>query len=90
MCTNGTCGAGSSNTNDYSSPSVATFQETHDADTGDDHMLVYELSSPYTVALIAPTIDLSFGTSSALGTFTAAAGRCAFFADEPAVTITIK
>ena len=90
LCTNGTCGAGSSNTNDYSSPSVATFQETHDADTGDDHMLVYELSSPYTVALIAPTIDISFGTSSALGTFTAAAGRCAFFADEPQVTITIK
>ena len=90
LCTNGTCGAGSSNTNDYSSPSVATFQETHDADTGDDHMLVYELSSPYTVALIPPTIDISFGTSSALGTFTAAAGRCAFFADEPAVTITIK
>ena len=82
--------AGSSNTNDYSSPSVAAFQETHDADTGDDHMLVYELSSPYTVALIAPTIDISFGTSSALGTFTAAEGRCAFFADEPAVTITIK
>jgi hypothetical protein len=53
-------------------------------------MLVYQLSSPYTVALISPTIDISFGTSAALGTFTAANGQCAFNAGEPAVTITIK
>ena len=52
--------------------------------------MVYKLTSPYTVALIAPTIDISFGTSVALGVFTAANGQCAFYPGEPAVTITIK
>ncbi len=89
-CENGSCGATSVGTNDYSSPSVSTFQSTHNADTSDDHMLVYKLSSPYTVALIAPTIDISFGTSAALGAYRAAAGRCAFYAEEPQVTISIK
>ena len=49
-----------------------------------------KLTSPYKVALIGPSIDISFGTSAALGAFTAADGQCAFFADEPVVTITIK
>ena len=74
----------------YTSPTKSTFQEGHPADTSDDHMLVYTLTSPYTVALITPTIDISFGTSTALGAFTAANGQCAFNAGEPAVTITIK
>ena len=90
LCENANCSANSAATNDYSSPSQSLFQSTHDADTSDDHMLVYKLTSPYTVALIAPTIDISFGTSTALGAFTAANGQCAFNAGEPAVTITIK
>ena len=53
-------------------------------------MLVYTLTSPYTVALIAPTIDISFGTQEALNVFTAANGQCAFMVGEPVVTITIK
>ena len=60
------------------------------ADTSDDHMLVYQLTSPYTVSLITPTIDISFGTQEALNVFTAANGQCAFMVGEPAVTITIK
>ena len=90
QCENANCSSNSAATNDYSSPSKSLFQSTHDSDTSDDHMLVYKLTSPYTVALIAPTIDISFGTSEALGTFTAANGQCAFNAGEPVVTITIK
>ena len=90
QCENANCSSNSAATNDYSSPSKSLFQSTHDADTSDDHMLVYQLTSPYTVALISPTIDISFGTSEALGAFTAADGQCAFNAGEPVVTITIK
>jgi len=90
QCENANCSSNSAATNDYSSPSKSLFQSTHDADTSDDHMLVYQLTSPYTVALISPTIDISFGTSEALGAFTAANGQCAFNAGEPVVTITIK
>ena len=90
LCENANCSSNSASTNDYSSPSQSLFQSTHDADTSDDHMLVYKLTSPYTVALISPAIDISFGTSVALGVYTAADGQCAFYAGEPAVTITIK
>ena len=90
LCENANCSSNSAATNDYSSPEQSLFQSTHDADTSDDHMLVYKLTSPYTVALISPTIDISFGTSEALGAFTAANGQCAFNAGEPVVTITIK
>ena len=90
LCENANCSSNSAATNDYSSPSQSLFQSTHAADTSDDHMLVYQLTSPYTVSLITPTIDISFGTSVALGAFTAANGQCAFNAGEPAVTITIK
>ena len=90
QCKNADCSSDGADENDYSSPSFAQFQSTHDADTSDDHLLVYKLTSPYTVALIAPTIDISFGTSVALGVYTAANGQCAFYPGEPAVTITIK
>ena len=69
--------------------------------TTDDVQLVYALSSPYTVALIPPTIDISFGTRNALGvqevsnsegdgTPSANDGMCSFYPEEPIVTITIK
>ena len=42
----------------------STYQSQHtDGSSDADHVLVYELTSPYTVALISPTIDISFGTS---------------------------
>ena len=90
LCENANCSSNSAATVDYTSPTKSTFQEGHPADTSDDHMLVYTLTSPYTVALIAPTIDISFGTQEALNVFTAANGQCAFMVGEPVVTITMK
>ena len=90
LCENANCSSNSAATVDYTSPTKSTFQEGHPADTSDDHMLVYTLTSPYTVALIAPSIDISFGTQEALNVFTAANGQCAFMVGEPVVTITIK
>lgn len=69
--------------------------------TTDDLQLVYALSSPYTVALIPPIIDISFGTRSALGvqevsnsegsgTPSANDGMCSFYPEEPIVTITVN
>ena len=90
LCANANCSATSSNTNDYSSPSSATYQSTHSSDTSDDHVLVYKLTSPYTVALISPTIDISFGTQDAIGAFTVSSTRCAIYGEEPKVSITIR
>ena len=46
----------------------STYQTQHaDGSSDADHVMVYELTSPYTVALISPTIDISFGTSAAVG-----------------------
>ena len=70
--------------------------------TTDDVVLVYALSSPYTVTLIPPTIDISFGTRNSVAaqevcadggdTCTASAtdGFCMLSPQEPQVTITIK
>ena len=90
ICTNANCSSTTAGTNDYSSPSSATYQESHSNDTSDDHILVYELTTPYTVALIAPTIDISFGTKDAIGAYTVSATRCGIYNEEPKVTITIR
>ena len=70
--------------------------------TTDDVVLVYALSAPYTVALISPTIDISFGTRNAIAAQEVCAnggsnctasntdGFCMFSPQEPQVTITIK
>ena len=89
ICTNATCGATSNSTNDYTSPTYATYMESHDADTGTEHVMIYALTSPYTVALIPPTIDISFGTAEAIGAADVDA-RCLMLAFEPVCTITIK
>ena len=91
-CTNAACST-LSDANDitYQQGVVSTFQSQHaDGSTSDDHVLVYELSSPYTVALIAPTIDISFGTSKAVTASEVGTNFCMFEPDEPIVTITIK
>ena len=90
LCTNADCSGTDAQTNDYSSPSSATYQSTHDSDTGNDHVMVYELSPAYTVSLIPPTIDISFGTSAAVGAYTVSATRCAMYGNEPVVTISVK
>ena len=68
----------------------STYHTQHaDGSTDADHVLVYELTSPYTVALISPTIDISFGTSAAVGA-QEVNSLCQIWAEEPVVTITIK
>ena len=90
LCTNADCSGTSNQTNDYSSPSSATYQSTHDNDTGNDHVMIYALSPAYTVTMIPPVIDISFGTSAALGANTVSATRCAMYGNEPVVTISIN
>jgi len=89
ICTNATCGATSAGTNDYTDPTYATYMESHDADTGTEHVMIYALTSPYTVALIPPVIDISFGTAEAIGASNVGS-RCLMLAFEPVCTITIK
>ena len=89
--TDGACTTTSNSTNDYSSPTYATYMESHSADTGTEHVMIYKLTSPYTVALIPPTIDISFGTQEAIGATDPNSGtRCMMIAFEPVCTITIK
>ena len=91
VCTNATCSSTSNSTNDYTSPTYATYMESHDADTGTEHVMIYTLTTPYTVALIPPVIDISFGTQEAIGATDPNSGsRCMMIAFEPVCTITIK
>lgn len=60
-----------------------------DGSTDADHIMIYELTSPYTVALIAPQIDISFGTSAAVSA-QEVNELCQIWAEEPVVTISIK
>jgi len=89
ICTNATCGATTGSTNDYTSPTYATYMESHDADTGTEHIMIYKITTPYTVSLIPPTIDISFGTAEAIGA-SDVGSRCLMLAFEPVCTITIK
>ena len=67
----------------------------------DDFVLVYKLTSPYTVSLIPPTIDIAFGTLNSIGvqevstsrgsgTPTSSDGMCSFYIAGVKVEITIK
>ena len=85
------CSSTGAATNDYTSPTYATYMESHDADTGTEHVMIFALTAPYTVALIPPTIDISFGTQEAIGATDPASGAaCLMIAFEPVCTITIK
>ena len=96
LCGNTECGAvglSGAQTVTYDQGSISTFQTQHaDGSTSDDHVMVYELTVPYTVALIAPVIDISFGTSTAIkaSEHPTQANLCYFDPQEPNVTITIK
>ena len=96
LCGNTECGAvglSGAQTVTYDQGSISTFQTQHaDGSTSDDHVMVYELTTPYTVALIAPVIDISFGTSTAIkaSEHPTQANLCYFDPQEPNVTITIK
>jgi len=68
----------------------STYQTQHaDGSSDADHVLVYELTTPFTVALISPTIDISFGTSAAVGA-QEVNSLCQIWAEEPVVTVTIN
>jgi hypothetical protein len=67
----------------------------------DDFVLVYKLTSPYTVSLIPPTIDIAFGTLNSIGvqevstsrgsgTPSSNDGMCSFYVAGVKVEITIK
>ena len=67
----------------------------------DDFVLVYKLTSPYTVSLIPPTIDIAFGTKGSIGvqevstsqgsgTPSSNDGMCSFYIAGVVVEITIK
>ena len=91
VCTNATCSSTAAGTNDYSSPTYATYMEGHDADTGTEHIMIFKLTSPYTVSMQPPTVDISFGTQEAIGATDPNSGsRCMMIAFEPVCTITIK
>ena len=92
-CENAACSSTSDpNTVEYDQGiGSSTHQSTHaEGDTSDDHMMVYTLASPYTVALISPTVDISFGTQNAIKAAEVGTDLCRFEPQEPKVTITIK
>ena len=89
ICTNANCTTNTPSTNDYSSPTYATYMEGHDADTGTEHIMIFALTSPYTVTMIPPTVTISFGTQEAIGASNVGS-RCMMIAFEPVCTITIK
>ena len=89
FCTNNTCGGTAAQTFSYSC-THCTAQKT-DLDGSDDyHELIYELSTPYTVSLIAPTITMSFGTANAISAIDVTGSVCNITAEEPIFTVTIK
>ena len=89
LCLDATCSSTTAKTNDYSSPTYATYMESHDADTGDEHVMIFKLTTPYTVSMQPPTVDISFGTQEAIGAVNVGS-RCLMVAFEPVCTITIK
>ena len=74
--------------------SAVAMQTMRDTVSSDQVALIYALSSPYTVGLISPTIDMAFGTQDSIVAEEvnndAGDGVCRFSINEPIVTITIK
>ena len=74
--------------------SAVAMQTMRDTVSSDQVALIYALSSPYTVGLISPTIDMAFGTQDSIMVEEvnndAGDGICRFSINEPVVTMTIK
>ena len=70
----------------------STFQTQHaDGSTETDHVMIYTLEAPYTVALIAPVLDISFATQAAVNASEiASTNLCNIEPLEPVVTISIQ
>ena len=94
-CNNATCSGVGGTTADvtmtYQQGVGSSKHQTQHADGSllNDHVMIYELTTPYTVSLIAPTIDIAFGTDNAVGA-AEVNEICQMWAEEPKVTITIK
>ena len=67
----------------YSSPTYATSMTV----SGDTAVMIYKLTSPYTVGFRAPTIKVIFNTDTALG---ATDDACVMWLQEPYCQITIN
>ena len=75
---------GSSNIDvDYSSPSSAKSMTV----SGDNAVMVYELTAPYQKTLRAPVIKVKFNTATAIGVEDTA---CSMWINEPSVTISLQ
>ena len=75
---------GSSNIdNDYSSPNSAKTMTV----SGDNAVMVYELTAPYQKTLRAPVIKVKFNTATAIGVEDTA---CSMYINEPSVTISLQ
>ena len=74
--------------------SAVAMQTMRSTVSSDQVALIYALSSPFTVGLISPTIDMAFGTQNSIVaeevTNNAGDGFCRFSIEEPKVTITIE
>ena len=68
---------------DYSSPESAKSMTV----SGDNAVMVYELTAPYQKTLRAPVIKVKFNTSTAVGVENTA---CAMYINEPSVTISLQ
>ena len=89
-CLNATCGSVNEDIDMTYGTLYATYQEQHaEGDDSPDHQLVYKLTSPYTVTLVPPIMDISFGTLQAVGAYEVNS-LCQLWAEEPVVTITMK
>ena len=89
-CNNATCGSFTRGQNmEYGTAYAAAQQQHAEVENIDNHMLTYLLSTPYTVTLIPPTLDISFGTQEALSA-NEVNSLCQMWAEEPIVTITLK
>ncbi len=55
--------------------------------SGGSALMIYKLTTPYTVGLKSPTIKVSFGVVNAIGAEDTA---CVMWIEEPIVTIAIQ
>ena len=64
--------------------------ESHSSDPDNYHVLIYKLTTPYTVAMMPPVITMSFGTQDAIQARKVGNNLCSLDAMEPIFTITIN
>ena len=92
-CTAANCGSVSAaNTVSYNQGTGSSlYQSQHwEGSTSDDHIMIYKLDVPFTVSMLPPTIDISFGTSKAVSATEVGTDLCMFEPQEPVVTVTIQ